>query len=61
MRKKRIKGRILMKNFKQNFAAVALSFTLASVSGQVSAEDSSKPIVIPTHNWSSQVLSLIHI
>ena len=56
MRKKRIKGRILMKNFKQNFAAVALSFTLASVSGQVSAEDSSKPIVIPTHNWSSQVV-----
>ena len=43
-----------MKNLTRNFA-VALSVTLASVSGQAFAEDSSKPIVIPTHNWSSQV------
>jgi len=44
-----------MKNLTRNFA-VALSVTLASVSGQAFAEDSSKPIVIPTHNWSSQVV-----
>ena len=31
--------------------AIALTAT-----GQALAKDSSKPIVIPTHNWSSQVV-----
>ena len=45
-----------MKNITRNFAAAAVSFTLASVSSLAIAADSSKPIVIPTHNWSSQVV-----
>ena len=44
-----------MKKFTTKVAAAALSMTLATVSGQAIA-DSSKPIVIPTHNWSSQVV-----
>ena len=45
-----------MKKFTSKVAAAALSLTLASVSGQALAADSSKPIVIPIHNWSSQVV-----
>ena len=45
-----------MKNLTRNVAAAALSMTLASAGGHAFAEDSSKPIVIPTHNWSSQVV-----
>ncbi len=45
-----------MKKFTIKVAAAALAMTLASVSGQTLAADSTKPIVIPTHNWSSQVV-----
>ncbi|MDP6094286.1 MAG: glycine betaine ABC transporter substrate-binding protein, partial [SAR324 cluster bacterium] len=45
-----------MKKFTSKVAAAALVMTLASVSGQTLAADSTKPIVIPTHNWSSQVV-----
>ena len=44
-----------MNKFTYKAAAAALTMTLASVSGQ-SLADSSEPIVIPTHNWSSQVV-----
>ena len=44
-----------MNKFTSNVAAAALSLSLASVSGQAVAY-SSKPIVIPIHNWSSQVV-----
>jgi glycine betaine/proline transport system substrate-binding protein len=36
--------------------AGAFALAFASVTGQAMAADSSKPIVIPTHNWSSQVV-----
>jgi glycine betaine/proline transport system substrate-binding protein len=45
-----------MKKLTRNVVAAALSMTLASVGGQALAKDSSKPIIIPTHNWSSQVV-----
>ncbi len=45
-----------MKKLTSKVAAAALAMSLASVSGQALAADSSKPIVIPIHN-----LSLIHI
>jgi glycine betaine/proline transport system substrate-binding protein len=45
-----------MNKFTSKVATAALTMTLASVSGQALAADSSKPIVIPTHNWSSQVV-----
>ena len=44
-----------MNKFTSKAAAAALTMTLASVSGQ-SLADSAEPIVIPTHNWSSQVV-----
>jgi ABC-type proline/glycine betaine transport system substrate-binding protein len=44
-----------MNKFTTKVAAAALTMTLATVSGQAIA-DSSKPIVIPTHNWSSQIV-----
>ena len=44
-----------MNKFTSKVAAAALTMTLASVSGQALAADSSKPIVIPTHNWDSQI------
>ena len=44
-----------MNKFTSKVAAAALTLSLASVSGQAVA-DSSKPIVIPIHNWSSQVV-----
>ena len=45
-----------MNKFTSKVAAAALAMSLASVSGQALAADSSKPIVIPIHNWSSQVV-----
>ena len=45
-----------MNKFTSKVAAAALTVALASVSGQTLAADSTKPIVIPTHNWSSQVV-----
>ena len=45
-----------MNKFTSKVAAAALTMALASVSGQALAADSTKPIVIPTHNWSSQVV-----
>jgi len=45
-----------VKNLTTKIASVAFSIMLAAVSGQALAKDSSKPIVIPTHNWSSQVV-----
>ena len=44
-----------MNKLTSKVAAAALAMTLASVSGQALAADSSKPIVIPTHNWDSQI------
>ena len=43
----------MFKNLTKVFAAVAFLISLASVS---IAADSKKPIRIPTHNWSSQVV-----
>lgn len=45
-----------MKYLKKKAAAAVLAAAMASVSVHALAEDSSKPIVIPTHNWSSQVV-----
>ena len=45
-----------MKNLTTKIASVAFSAILAFASGQALAKDSSAPIVIPTHNWSSQVV-----
>ena len=48
-----------MINFKLKTLAslsLALSMILGSFVGVARAADSSKPIVIPTHNWSSQVV-----
>ena len=44
-----------MNKFTSKVAAATLTMTLASISGQALAADSSKPIVIPTHNWDSQI------
>ena len=45
-----------MRKFSSKLVAAIFSVLLAASSGSVLAEDSSKPIVIPTHNWSSQVV-----
>ena len=45
-----------MKNLTTKIASVAFSAILAFASGQALAKDSSAPIIIPTHNWSSQVV-----
>ena len=45
-----------MKKLRTKIASVAFSTILAFASGQALAKDSSAPIVIPTHNWSSQVV-----
>jgi len=39
-----------------NIVAGAFALALVTVTGHAMAKDSSKPIVIPTHNWSSQVV-----
>ena len=43
-------------NFGSKVATGVLAVALTATTGQVMAKDSSKPIVIPTHNWSSQVV-----
>jgi glycine betaine/proline transport system substrate-binding protein len=45
-----------MNKFTSKVAAAVLTMTLASVSGQTLAADSTKPIIIPVHNWASQVV-----
>ena len=45
-----------MKRVTNKIAAAILTITLTFASMQAVAKDSSKPIVIPTHNWSSQVV-----
>jgi len=45
-----------MKEFTKKFVVGAFAFALAVGSIQALAKDSSKPIRIPTHNWSSQVV-----
>jgi glycine betaine/proline transport system substrate-binding protein len=45
-----------MKNSASKLIAAVFSVVLGVVSSQALAKDSSKPIVIPTHNWSSQVV-----
>jgi len=39
----------------QTVAAIAVG-SMMSASGAAFAEDSSDPIIIPTHNWSSQIV-----
>jgi len=41
---------------KRTVGAIVAGIILAFSAGTISAEDSSAPIVIPTHNWSSQVV-----
>ena len=41
---------------KRTVGAIVAGIMLAFSAGTISAEDSSAPIVIPTHNWSSQVV-----
>ena len=45
-----------MNKFTSKVAAAALSLTLASVSGQALAADSTKPIVIPTVSYTHLTL-----
>jgi len=45
-----------MKKFSIKATLAAASLSLASMSGAAFAQDSAEPIVIPTHNWSSQVV-----
>jgi glycine betaine/proline transport system substrate-binding protein len=45
-----------MKRLNFKATAAALSLAMATASGAAFAEDSAEPIVIPTHNWSSQVV-----
>ena len=44
----------MFNTLKRLFAAVAIS--VIGFAGSVNAADSKKPIVIPVHNWSSQVV-----
>ena len=37
-------------------ALVAGAFVMSLATGIAMAKDSSKPIIIPTHNWSSQIV-----
>ena len=45
-----------MKKLTGKLVAGLFALLLAAVSGPALAQDSSKPIRIPTHNWSSQVV-----
>ena len=45
-----------MKDLRTKITSVVFSDVLAFASGQALAKDSSAPIIIPTHNWSSQVV-----
>ena len=41
---------------KKNYLLSATAFALVSATATFAAEDSSEPIVIPIHNWSSQIV-----
>ena len=41
---------------KKNYLLSAAAFALVSATATFAAEDSSEPIVIPIHNWSSQIV-----
>jgi len=45
-----------VKNLRTKITSVVFSAIIAFASGQALAKDSSAPIIIPTHNWSSQVV-----
>ena len=45
-----------MKNLRTKITSVVFSAIIAFASGQALAKDSSAPIIIPLHNWSSQVV-----
>ena len=45
-----------MYTIKRTVGAIVAGIMLAFSAGSISAADSSSPIVIPTHNWSSQVV-----
>ena len=45
-----------MFSFKKTAIAVGLVAVLAIGAGSINAADSKRPIIIPTHNWSSQVV-----
>ena len=45
-----------MYTIKRTIGAIVAGIILAFSAGSISAADSSSPIVIPTHNWSSQVV-----
>ena len=45
-----------MFSVKRSLGAIVAGIMLAFSAGTISAADSSSPIVIPTHNWSSQVV-----
>jgi glycine betaine/proline transport system substrate-binding protein len=45
-----------MYTIKRTVGAIVAGIILAFSAGSISAADSSSPIVIPTHNWSSQVV-----
>ena len=40
----------------KKFVGILLAFALLSIGASSLSADSRKPIVIPTHNWSSQVV-----
>ena len=44
------------RKLRNKMMAGAFAIALIATTGQAIAADSSKPIVIPTHNWSSQVV-----
>jgi glycine betaine/proline transport system substrate-binding protein len=46
----------MLKYLNTALGAVALSLTLGGLPQAAFAQDSAEPIVIPTHNWSSQVV-----
>ena len=46
-----------MKKLLRKTVAIAFLVVMTFGSGQALAQDSSKPIVIPTHNWSSQIVA----
>lgn len=45
-----------MKSLRSKFVSIGGAIALCLASSHAMAKDSSKPIVIPTHNWSSQVV-----
>lgn len=49
-------GRRKLKKLLKKIMAGVFAVTLVMATGPAFAQDSSKPIVIPTHNWSSQVV-----